>query len=251
MPLSTMSTQSASASPPRYVQPRTSSSASRNVGETERIASAIGGGLLAIAGLSRRSLGGVLLAGVGGALLFRGTTGHCPIFQQLGINTAEARRPEPVEIVQSLTVNTDRTTAYDFWRKLENLPRFMHHLRRVEDLGNGRSRWTAKGPGPLPDLAWTAELVEEAPGERLVWRSLPGADVHNAGHVTFKDGPHGGTEIHARIAYRPPAGDVGAAVARWFDPVLGQMIKEDIRRFQHVIETGEVPTIDGQPRGDQ
>jgi uncharacterized membrane protein len=187
----------------------------------------------------------VLLAGIGGVLVYRGATGHCPAFQQLGISTADNPQPEPVEIAEALTVNVDRRAAYDFWRKLENLPRFMHHLRRVEDLGNGRSRWTAKGPGPLPDLAWTAEIVEEVPGERLVWRSLPGADVHNAGHVNFKDGPHGGTEIHARIAYRPPAGDLGASVARWLDPVLGQMVKEDIRRFQHVIETGEVPTIDG------
>jgi uncharacterized membrane protein len=239
----------APASPPRTVRPRTSPSNARNVGEVERIASTIGGGLLTVAGLSRRSLGGVLLAGVGGALLFRGTTGHCPIFQQLGINTAEDRPPEPVEITEAVTVNVDRATAYDFWRKLENLPRFMHHLRRVEDLGNRHSRWTAKGPGPLPDLTWNAEIVEEKPGERLVWRSLPGADVHNAGHVSFKDGPHGGTEVRARIAYRPPAGDVGAAVARWLDPVLGQMVKEDIRRFQHVIETGEVPTIEGQPKG--
>lgn len=244
-----MPARPAPASPPRYAQPRTSSSNARNVGETERIASTVGGGLLALAGLSRRSLGGMVLAGIGGVLVYRGATGHCPAFQQLGISTAERRAPEPVEIAEALTVNVDRTTAYDFWRKLENLPRFMHHLRRVEDLGNGRSRWTAKGPGPLPDLAWTAELVEEKPGEVLVWRSLPGADVHNAGHVTFKDGPHGGTEIHARIAYRPPAGDAGAAVARWLDPVLGQMVKEDIRRFQHVVETGEVPTIDGQPTG--
>lgn len=244
-----MPTQSSPASPPRYVQPRTSPSASQNVGEIERIASTIGGGLLTLAGLYRRSLGGLALAGIGGALLYRGTTGHCPVFQQLGLSTAEDRPPEPVEIAEAITVNVDRNTAYAFWRKLENLPRFMHHLRRVEDLGNGRSRWTAKGPGPLPDLTWNAEIVEEKPGERLVWRSLPDADVNNAGHVTFKDGPHGGTEVHARIAYRPPAGDVGAGLARWLDPVLGQMVKEDIRRFKHVVETGEVPTTEGQPSG--
>lgn len=242
-----MSTSPASGSTPRYVQPRPS--ASRNVGETERLASAIGGGLLALLGLSRRSLGGFALAGLGGVLLYRGTTGHCPVFEQFGVSTAEPKAPEPVEIVEAITVNVARSTAYDYWRRLENLPRFMHHLRRVEDLGGGRSRWTARGPGPLPDLTWEAEVVEERPGERLVWRSLPGADVSNAGHVTFSDAPHGETEVHARIAYRPPAGAVGAGLARWLDPVLGQMVKEDIRRFQHVIETGEVPTTEGQPSG--
>ena len=188
-------------------------------------------------------------SGLGGALLYRGTTGHCPVFQQLGVSTAEDSAPEPVEIAESITVNVDRNTAYAFWRTLENLPRFMHHLRRVEDLGDGRSRWTAKGPGPLPDISWSAEIVAERPGEVLGWRSLPDADVSNAGRVAFKDGPHGGTEIHARIVYHPPAGEIGAGLARWLDPVLGQMVKEDIRRFQHVVETGEVPTTEGQPSG--
>ena len=241
---------SATASPPQYTQPRPNATTPRNVGELERIASTVGGGLLTLLGLGRRSLGGLALAGVGGVLLYRGTTGHCPAYQQLGMSTAETT-PEPVEIAEALTVNAPRGEVYAFWRKLENLPRFMHHLRRVDDLGGTRSRWTAKGPGPLPDLTWEAEVVQETPDELLVWRSLPGADVSNAGHVTFKDAPHGGTEIHARIAYRPPAGAVGATLARWLDPVLGQMVKEDIRRFQHIIETGEVPTIDGQPRGDQ
>lgn len=223
--------------------------APRNVGEMERLASTVGGGVLAVLGLSRRSLGGLALAGLGGALLYRGTTGHCPVFQQLGISTAGGEAPEPVEIAEAVTVNVPRSAAYDYWRRLENLPRFMHHLRRVEDLGGGRSRWTADAPGPLPDLTWEAEVVQELPGERLAWRSLPGADVSNAGHVTFEDAPHGETEVHVRIAYRPPAGPVGTGLARWLDPVLGQMIKEDIRRFQHVIETGEVPTTEGQPSG--
>src|SRR5690606_4832794 len=135
------------------------------------------------------------------------------------------------------------------WWRLENLPRFMHHLRSVRELGGGRSHWVAKGPGPLPDVEWLAEITDEEENEVLAWRSLPGADVTNAGHVRFADAPGGGTEVRVRISYRAPAGAAGAAVARRLDPVFGQMVKEDVRRFKHLLEAGEVPTTEGQPSG--
>ncbi|MDX1531217.1 MAG: SRPBCC family protein [Rhodothermales bacterium] len=214
----------------------------QNVGDLERIASAVGGGVLALYGLSRGSLGGVALAAAGGVLVHRGVSGHCPAFAALGVSTAgEQAGPAPVEVNRSVTVNKPRAEVYAFWRELEHLPRFMEHLRRVEALDAERSRWTAKGPGPAPDLTWEARITEERENEALAWESLPGADVHNAGHVRFADAPGGGTEVHVRIGYRPPAGPVGATVAGWLSPVLHQMVKEDVRRFKHLLEAGEVP----------
>ena len=209
-------------------------SAHINVGSAERIASAVGGG--------------VLLAAAGCVLAYRGLSGHCPAFAALGLNTAEARG-HPVEVETAVTVYRPRDEVYAFWRSLENLPRFMHHLRRVERRDGNRSRWVAKGTGPLPDVAWDAETTQDRENELLAWRSLPGADVDNAGRVRFSDAPNGGTEVHVLITYRPPAGTVGSTVAKWLDPVLGQMVKEDVRRFKRIMETGEVPTTDGQPSG--
>lgn len=236
--------------PVPLLRPAASDPSSHNVGETERVASVVAGGLLALYGLSRRSLGGLALAGLGGALAYRGTTGHCPAYSALGVSTADsASAPPPVEIAESVTVTTPRAEVYAFWRKLENLPRFMHHLESVRELGDGRSRWKAKGPGPLPDVAWLAEITEERENEVLAWRSLPGADVENTGEVRFNDGPNGSTEVHVRIAYRPPAGAAGAAVAKRLDAVFGQLVRNDVRRFQQVLEAGEVITTDGQPSG--
>ncbi len=241
----------APAAAPHFTTPRATGSARINVGTTERLASAFGGAALAVYGVTRGSIAGALATGLGAALLWRGTTGHCPVFEQAGLNTAEAGKqtPRAIEISESVTVNAPRDKAYGFWRRLENLPRFMHHIRSVTEMGENRSLWTAKGPGALPDIEWEAEIVEDQPGTLLVWRSLPDADVDNAGHVRFLDAPHGGTEIHARIAYRAPAGSIGRTLAKWLDPVLSQMVKEDIRRFKRILETGEVPTIEGQPKG--
>jgi uncharacterized membrane protein len=217
---------------------------SRTAGDAERVASAVGGALLTLYGLSRRSLGGAALAGLGGVLAYRGATGRFPL-----VGVAGGATPAPVQVVEAVTVTVPRAEAYAFWRRLENLPRFMHHLRSVRDLGDGRSHWVAKGPGPLPDIEWLAEIIEEREGEVLAWRSLPGADVVNGGHVRFTDAPGGGTAVHVRISYHAPGGAAGAALARRLDPVFGQMVKEDVRRFKHVLEAGEVPTTDGQPSG--
>lgn len=54
-----------------------------NVGDGERLASLVGGGLLAVAGLRRGSVAGTVLALVGGALAARGLTGHCPLYSAM------------------------------------------------------------------------------------------------------------------------------------------------------------------------
>ena len=57
-----------------------------NVGDLERWLSLLGGGLLALYTL-RRSLGTVVLLGGAGALLYRGWTGHCALYQTMGLST--------------------------------------------------------------------------------------------------------------------------------------------------------------------
>jgi uncharacterized membrane protein len=57
-----------------------------NVGNMERWLSLLGGGLLALATVPR-SLGTAVLLGGAGALLYRGWTGHCPLYQMMGLRT--------------------------------------------------------------------------------------------------------------------------------------------------------------------
>jgi uncharacterized membrane protein len=221
-----------------------------NVGTTERAASAVLGGLMMGFGLQRRSIRGLLLAAAGGALLYRGSTGHCPMLAAAGVNTADEpfSSPEAVIIEESLTIMKPRDEVYAAWRRLENLPSFMRHIASVSWIDDKRTRWQAKVPGGLGTLEWEAELIRDEPGEHIVWQSLPGATVHNAGSVRFVDSPSsGGTEIHVTIEYRPPAGEIGSAAAGLVNPVLSQMVKEDIRRFKSLQETGEIPTVTGQP----
>src|SRR5918999_5424208 len=125
-----------------------------NVGQTERWASGLAGGALALYGLSRRTWGGVVLALVGGTLIYRGSTGHCYMYDAIGVNTAETTdnplvsvpAGKGIKVEKSVTVNKSPEELYRFWRNFENLPRFMNHLESVKDTGGGRSHWVAKAP---------------------------------------------------------------------------------------------------------
>jgi uncharacterized membrane protein len=58
-----------------------------NVGQAERMISIVGGALIALAALRRAPWAAVLLA-LGGVLLYRGTSGTCPLYSALGLSTA-------------------------------------------------------------------------------------------------------------------------------------------------------------------
>jgi hypothetical protein len=58
-----------------------------NITEGERVVSAVAGGILAWAGLRKKSSAGTVLALAGGELLRRGITGHCYAFELLGVST--------------------------------------------------------------------------------------------------------------------------------------------------------------------
>lgn len=231
----------------------------RNISETERWASIIAGGALAVLGLERRSPLGIALALVGGDLIRRGATGHSFIFEALGIRTAPAGQGAEttsvpyelgIRVEEAVTVNKPRHEVYEFWRNLENLPRFMQHLQTVR-VDGGRSHWTAKGPAGRT-VEWDAVIHNEVENERIAWRSLPGSDVDNAGSVLFTDAPAGrGTVVRVELQYNPPGGVLGAIVAKFWGEEPSQQVREDLRRFKRIMETGELITTEGQPSGQE
>lgn len=230
-----------------------------NVGQYERWASAIGGGALALYGLTRGTKGGIALALIGGSLAYRGISGHCSLYEAIGLNRSGSYSGDNpnvsvgggqgVKVEKSVTINRSPEELYTYWRNFENLPRFMNHLESVKVEGGSRSHWVAKGPAGS-SVEWDAEIYNEKPNEMIAWRSLEGSDVANAGSVHFESAQGGrGTTVRVVLKYDPPAGKLGALVARLFGENPEQQIDEDLRRFKQLMETGETAKTEGQPTG--
>lgn len=152
-------------------------------------------------------------------------------------------------VEKAMTINRSPEEVYQAWRDFSNLPRFMLHLESVQVMGDGRSRWKAKAPAGRT-VEWDAEITEDRPNEVIAWRSLPGADVQNSGTVRFNPAPGGrGTEVRVKLQYDPPAGVVGATVAKLFGEEPNQQLREDLYRFKQVLETGEVVRSEGSLDG--
>jgi len=233
------------------IKPLPTGSAYINVGSTERIVSAAAGLALMYFGLRKFSMPGLLVGAAGAALLERGASGYCPV-NNLAQRDVAKKPVESSEITKSLTINRPRAEIYQYWRKLENLPNFMQHLESVTEIDERRSHWVAPVPGGVGKISWDAEVVEEIENEKLSWRSVPNAAVDNSGEVLFKDAPgNQGTEIYVIIKYLPPAGAIGTAIAKVFNPAFKQMVKEDLRRFKRLMETGEIPVSEAQPSGKE
>jgi uncharacterized membrane protein len=228
-----------------------------NVSRVERGASIIAGSLLAYYGARKRSVLGAGMVVMGAAFLRRGVTGWCYTYQALGIRTADVGQGENVSVPyelgvrvdKSVTINKPRAEVFRFWRDLENLPRFMKHLKSVRVLDEKRSHWIAVGPGGK-DVEWDAEIINEVENELIAWRSLPGSRVQNAGSVRFIDaGGDRGTEVRIALQYNPPGGILGSFYAKWFGEEPEQQISEDLRRLKAMLEAGQVANNTGQVSG--
>jgi uncharacterized membrane protein len=203
------------------------------------------GALLLIVGASRRSIGGACLAASSVPLLYRGITGRWPIVSNVHAQPDSTRAAlggeRGIHVRESVRLEKPVADVYRFWRRLENLPRFMTHLNRVTETPDGRSHWVACGPADLA-VEWDAEIINEVENQVIGWRSLPGSDVVTAGAVNFDTARQGrSTQVSVHLQYAPPAGKAGALIASLFGREPSQTIREDLRHFKQLLEAGEIP----------
>jgi len=223
-----------------------------NVGPVERGISVVAGAAVLSYLLARRSKLTLPLSLQAGYMLYRGATGHCVVYQAMNINRAGPNGHAGIRVQGAITVNRPKEELYRVWRDFANLPLFMNHLKSVEvDVSSGgrTSHWAAKAPLGM-DIEWDSELTEDRENAYLAWRSLPGAVIESEGSISFADAPGGrGTTVQVSMQYDSPGGSMGAAFATLFGQEPGQQVREDLRGFKQIMETGEMPTAAYQPSG--
>jgi uncharacterized membrane protein len=212
--------------------------------DVENAAALAAGGLLLLLGATRRPLVRLGLVGAAVPLLVRGLSGHWPILRA-GRTNGDSKQAlggeRGIHVRESVRLELPIAEVYRFWRRLDNLPRFMHNLDAVtEHAGTNRSHWVVAGPAGLR-VEWDAEIINEVENKILAWRSLPGADVVTAGAVNFSTVRDGrSTQVTVHLQYAPPAGRAGALLASLFGRAPEQTVREDLRRLKQLLEAGEL-----------
>lgn len=224
-----------------------------NLSITERSVLAAGAAALLLTAANRRSVPGrVVLAAAAGALVYKSATGHSDVYRLLGVRPVHRGRHREqlgLYVTHTITIGRPPEELYVMWRDLSRLPEIFRHLEDVRVLDERRSHWKAKGPFGKT-MEWDSEITLDVPNQEIHWQSARDAEFPNRGIVRFERAPaERGTALRVQMIYDPPAGKLGAALASVLGDDPQTRIKEDLRRLKQRIETGEVPTTEGQPSG--
>lgn len=204
---------------------------------------------IALARRGRRGRAAVALAAVAGVTALDVLAAARLTGSRAGRTVPGVSGRTDIYLERSIAVSKSPEECYRFWRSFENLPRFMQSLESVRQLDERRSRWVAKGP-LATRLEWTSEVTADRQGEEIAWRTLDDSGAANAGSVKFEAAPAGrGTIVRVSLHYSPLGGALGAGLVRLLGHDPQARIREDLRRFKQVMETGEIPTTRGQPTG--
>jgi hypothetical protein len=130
-------------------------------------------------------------------------------------------------------------------RSFPVLARLRQSTPLYESAGNSHGA----GRAPLTMGCIRTEITDERENEYIAWRSLPGSDLEVDGRVNFRKAPaNRGTLITAHLEFRPIPG-ASSALGKYLTKGANFAIRQDMRRLEALLETGEIPTIEGQSHG--
>jgi len=193
-------------------------------------AGAAGAGLAAL-GVLRRSASAPLLFLTGAALLTR--AGSNMSFRRLMAGSQRG-----IRLTKTIAIDAPREQLFELWQNMENFPKFMRNVRRVYRNGDNW-HWEVAGPLGAP-VEWDAVVTQVVPNQFIAWCTTPGSPIQHSGRVHFQDEARG-TRVQVEMAYDPPAGALGHAVASLFGAHPKKEMDEDLMRMKALMETGTPP----------
>ncbi len=149
------------------------------------------------------------------------------------------------------TIGLDAQTLFDMWSDLESIPLWQEHVVSVTRQSEQVSHWVMGNPDD-PDgkrIEFDSEQTEFIPGKKIAWRSISD-NVTQSGVVTFEETARG-TRVTLVQTVKVPGGSLGNAIAGTVKRSPRQTVIEDLRHFKEFAETGEIPTVKGQPHGER
>jgi uncharacterized membrane protein len=227
---------------------------SQNVGQAERAVSIAAGGALAAIGLRKRGVAGIAMALVGAELARRGLTGHCMLYEKLGVSThgpADIRDREDVtgraatvnarkaiKVERTIRIERRADELYDLWRDFSNLPHFMQYLESVQCTDSRYSHWIARLPGGK-HVEWDAEIVNDIPGRLIAWKTVGEPDIAHAGSVHFTPLSNAdAADVRIVFDYEPPFASTIGSITAQLGITPDALVDRDLQRLKEYVEAG-------------
>ncbi|MDR6972773.1 SRPBCC family protein [Leifsonia shinshuensis] len=143
--------------------------------------------------------------------------------------------PRPAGIVAEVDIRRPVAEVYAFLRDPRNLPRFLGDVLAVEVLGPLRSRWTVGLPLGMR-IHWTAEVVEDVPGELFSYRTRTAGRV-TTWRYTFQPG-EASTLVREQLTM--PGGNLARLALRLARKHPADEVRSNLHRLKQLLETGTV-----------
>ena len=217
---------------------------------------ATGGALyLFLYGMFRGGLIGTL-AQMSGAVLGTRAMTNLDLQRMLGLRQEGAasegsvRALGAVRVRKTIQIEAPVDRVYKLWSDFENFPKFMNNVESIKNVGGNKSHWVVKGPAGSK-VEFDAIVTEERPDEVIAWETTPDSTVRHSGQVRFMDSGQRGTQVSVNMAYTPPAGIAGAAVAALFGKDPKSEMDEDLARMKSLIEVGKTRAGNKEVTHDQ
>lgn len=140
--------------------------------------------------------------------------------------------------------------VYSVLKNIENLPLFFENLERVQIRGDREADWYFKGlqvenMEPVP-----MSLTVDEDLSSLVWKAETKAGFDYSVGFFLEPAPaNRGTIVRMLVAYDNLIGEIGGKLELLFGKDALITSKKNLYRLKAFLETGHVPTTEGQPSG--
>lgn len=148
------------------------------------------------------------------------------------------------------TINATPDQVFNLYTRIEALPIWQEGVVSVERTGSKRLHWKMQDPGTGTPFEFDSEELESVPGKRHVSRVTSGPTAGTTETLTLQPHPAGrGTIATLVCEYTLPGGYATKIVAAVVSRTPTQVLIENLRHLKQLLETGEIPTVDGQSAG--
>ncbi|MEK6396731.1 MAG: SRPBCC family protein [Terriglobus sp.] len=153
-----------------------------------------------------------------------------------------------VHAVQTIAAQPEQ--VFQLYSRAEAIPIWQEGVIAVSPRGEGQLHWHMAEPATGAQIEFDSEVVSSTRGVSHISRVMNGPFVGSTDSLTFELHPHGrGTIVRWVSEFNLPEANVSNILANVTSRGPQQAVVENLRRLKQLIESGEIPSVEGQPAG--